>query len=341
MGGSLPPSCYCLTERGIGVLRYLRRRLLQMLIILVGISIVSFSIMHIAPGSPVDLLVERNAPQSEKDRIAHIYGLDKPVYVQYFKWLGLVIRGDFGRSFISGEPVLKMILDRLPYTLYLNLVVAIVIYLLAIPIGVISALKQYSWVDHAVTLFAFIGQAMPTFWLAMLLIYFIAIPVPWLRTSGLATYGVNVHTTPFLEVVIDRLRYLILPASVMIFTSIAGLARYMRSSMLEVIRQDYVRTARAKGMSERTVNFKHALRNALLPIVTLLGFELPILFSGSFILEVIFSWPGLGLVAMRAIGQRDYMVIMAFNTIGATLTVIGTFLADLLYVAVDPRIRYD
>ncbi len=321
--------------------RYLRRRLAQMLIILFGISLVSFFIMHLAPGSPIDLLVERNAPQSEKERIAKVYGLDKPIYVQYFKWLGQILRGDFGRSFISGEPVIDMILARLPYTLYLNFVVMVFIYLLAIPIGVISALKQYSWVDHGVTLFAFIGQAMPTFWLAMLLIYFVAIPIPWLRTSGIATYGINIHTAPFFEVVVDRLRYLILPASVMIFTSLGGITRYMRSSMLEVIRQDYVRTARAKGLSERVVNFKHAFRNALLPIVTLLGHELPILFSGSFIIEVIFSWPGLGLVAMRAISQRDYMVIMAFNTIGATMTVLGTFLADLLYVVVDPRIRYD
>lgn len=321
--------------------RYLRKRLTQMLIILFGISLVSFFIMQLAPGSPIDMLVERNAPQSEKQRIAEIYGLDKPVYVQYVKWLGQVVRGDFGRSFASGEPVIDMILARLPYTLYLNFIVMIVIYLLAIPIGIISALKQYSWADHAVTLFAFIGQAMPTFWLAMLLIYFVAIPTPWLRTSGIATYGVNIRNFPFFEVVFDRIRYLLLPATVMIFTSLGGITRYMRSSMLEVIRQDYVRTARAKGMSERVVNFKHALRNALLPIVTLLGHELPILFSGSFILEVIFSWPGLGLVAMRAIQQRDYMVIMAFNTIGATMTVLGTFLADLLYVVVDPRIRYD
>lgn len=321
--------------------RYLRKRLTQMLIILFGISLVSFFIMQLAPGSPIDMLVERNAPQSEKQRIAEIYGLDKPVYVQYVKWLGQVVRGDFGRSFASGEPVIDMILARLPYTLYLNFIVMIVIYLLAIPIGIISALKQYSWADHAVTLFAFIGQAMPTFWLAMLLIYFVAIPTPWLRTSGIATYGVNIRNSPFFEVVLDRIRYLLLPATVMIFTSLGGITRYMRSSMLEVIRQDYVRTARAKGMSERVVNFKHALRNALLPIVTLLGHELPILFSGSFILEVIFSWPGLGLVAMRAIQQRDYMVIMAFNTIGATMTVLGTFLADLLYVVVDPRIRYD
>lgn len=323
------------------MLRYLRKRLTQMLIILFGISLVSFFIMQLAPGSPVDLLVERNAPQAEKERIAEIYGLNQPIFVQYFKWLGQVLRLDFGRSFVSGEPVLQMILDRLPYTLYLNFVVMVVIYLLAIPIGIVSALKQYSWTDHAVTLFAFIGQAMPTFWLAMLLIYFVAIPIPWLRTSGIATYGVNIHTTPFFTVVIDRIRYLLLPATVMTFTSLGGITRYMRSSMLEVIRQDYVRTARAKGMSERVVNFKHALRNALLPIVTLLGHELPILFSGSFILEVIFSWPGLGLIAMRAIQQRDYMVIMAFNTIGATMTVLGTFLADLLYVVVDPRIRYD
>jgi peptide/nickel transport system permease protein len=313
-----------------------------MLFLLIGISIISFTVMHLAPGDPVDMLVERNAPQVIKDHIRELYGLDQPIYIQYFRWVARAVRGDFGRSFISGEPVMKMIMDRLPYTLYLNLVVMILIYLIALPVGIISALRQYSRLDHAVTFMAFMGQSMPSFWLAMLLIYLIAVPSHGLLpTSGMATYGVNVHTTPFFSVVLDRARYLFLPAFVMIFGNLAGVARYMRSSMLEVIRQDYVRTARAKGLSERVVNYKHALRNALLPIVTLLGFELPILFSGAFILEVIFSWPGLGLVMMRAIQQRDYPVVMAFNTIGATLMVAGNFLADMLYLVVDPRIKYD
>lgn len=322
--------------------RYVLRRLWQMLFLLIGISIISFSIMYLAPGDPVDMLVERNAPQIVKDRIREIYGLDQPIYIQYVRWVSRAAQGDFGRSFISGEPVMKMILERLPYTLYLNLVVMVLIYLIAVPMGIISALRQYSKLDHAITLMAFVGQSMPGFWLAMLLVYLIAVPSHGLvPTSGMASYGVNIHTSPFLTVVIDRLRYLLLPAFVLIFGDLAGVARYMRSTMLEVIRQDYVRTARAKGLSWSAVNYKHALRNALLPIVTLLGLELPILFSGAFILEVIFSWPGLGLVMMRAIQQRDYPVVMAFNTIGATLMVAGNFLADLLYLVVDPRIKYD
>ena len=322
--------------------RYVLRRLWQMLFLLIGISIISFSIMYLAPGDPVDMLVERNAPQIVKDRIREVYGLDQPIYIQYVRWVSRAVQGDFGRSFVSGEPVMKMILDRLPYTLYLNLVVMILIYLIALPVGIISALRQYSKLDHAITFMTFIGQSMPGFWLAMLLVYMIAVPSHGLLpTSGMATYGVNIHTSPFLTVVLDRMRYLLLPAFVMIFGDLAGVARYMRSTMLEVIRQDYVRTARAKGLSERVVNYKHALRNALLPIVTLLGLELPILFSGAFILEVIFSWPGLGLVMMRAIQQRDYPVVMAFNTIGAALMVAGNFLADLLYLVVDPRIKYD
>lgn len=322
--------------------RYVLRRLWQMLFLLIGISIISFSIMYLAPGDPVDMLVERNAPQIVKDRIREVYGLDQPIYIQYVRWVSRAVQGDFGRSFVSGEPVMKMILDRLPYTLYLNLVVMILIYLIALPVGIISALRQYSKLDHALTFMTFIGQSMPGFWLAMLLVYLIAVPSHGLLpTSGMATYGVNIHTSPFLTVVLDRMRYLLLPAFVMIFGDLAGVARYMRSTMLEVIRQDYVRTARAKGLSERVVNYKHALRNALLPIVTLLGLELPILFSGAFILEVIFSWPGLGLVMMRAIQQRDYPVVMAFNAIGAALMVAGNFLADLLYLVVDPRIKYD
>ncbi len=321
--------------------RYILRRLWQMLFLLIGISIISFSIMHLAPGDPVDMLVERNAPQAVKERIREVYGLDQPIYVQYGRWVSKAVQGDFGKSFVSGEPVMKMILDRLPNTLYLNLVVMVLIYAIALPVGIISALRQYSKLDHAVTFMAFMGQSMPPFWLAMLLIYFIAVPVDFIKTSGMASYGINIRESPFLIVLLDRLRYLILPAFVMVFGSLAGLARYMRASMLEVIRQDYVRTARAKGLSERIVNYKHALRNALLPIVTLVGLELPILFSGAFILEVVFSWPGLGLVMMRAIQQRDYPVVMAFNTIGATLMVCGTFLSDMLYLVVDPRIKYE
>lgn len=323
------------------MLRYIIRRAGQALILLVGISIISFSIMYLAPGDPIRLLADRNAPPHEIARIRQVYGLDDPVYVQYWRWVTKAVRGDFGNSLISGQPVWDMIMERMPNTVYLNLIVAIIIYAMALPIGIISAMKQYSWFDHLATLFSFIGRCMPGFFFAMLLIYFVAIPVEWIPISGMATYGVNFGTSPFLTVVIDRARYLILPTIVLAFGGMAGLVRFMRASMLEVKKQDYVRTARAKGLTERVVVYTHALRNALLPIVTMVGFEIPILFSGAFIIEVIFSWPGVGMLGMRAITQRDYPVVMAFNTIGAVLMVLGNFVADMLYVVVDPRIKYD
>ncbi|MGE5578584.1 MAG: ABC transporter permease [Bacillota bacterium] len=319
---------------------YLARRALQIIPLLIGISIINFGIMHLAPGDPVDLLTERNATAEDRARIRAIYGLDDPIYVQYFRWLSQVIRGDFGKSFVDGQPVIKSILERLPYTIYLNLVTIIIIYAIAIPVGIISALRQYSWFDHAVTFMAFIGQAMPAFFFGLLLIYTFGLKLDWLPIAGIGTIGLNVRTAGFWATVLDRTKYLVMPAIVVSFGSIASVARYMRSSMLEVIRQDYVRTARAKGLPERIVTVKHALRNALLPIVTLIGGELPALFGGLVVIETIFSWPGVGLLSMRAIFQRDYQIVMAMNMIGATLMVLGNLLADILYVVVDPRIKY-
>lgn len=296
--------------------------------------------MHLAPGDPVLLLTDRNATQEEVARIRALYGLDEPLHVQYVKWLTRVLKGDFGRSFIDGRPVLDHIMDRLPYTLYLNFLVMILIYLFSIPIGITSALKQYSRFDHIVTFFAFLGQALPSFWFALLLIYAVGIKSSWLPISGVATIGVSLKRYGLWAVIADRAKYLILPVTVISLGSMAGITRYMRSSMLEVIRQDYIRTARAKGLPENVVIRKHALRNALLPIVTLLGFELPLLFSGSAIIETIFSWPGLGLLSVRAVFQRDYQIVMALNMIGAFLMVAGNFLSDILYVLVDPRIKY-
>lgn len=320
---------------------YITRRFLQMLVLLVGISIVSFSIMHLAPGSPVDLLTDRTTTAQEKARIEAVYGFDKPIHIQYWRWMSHVIKGDFGRSFVTGEKVLDMILARMPATLFLNFLTMIIIYLFSIPIGIFSAVKQYSWFDHIVTFFAFLGQAMPTFWFALLLIYFVGLKVPFIQISGMATYGIGLDNSPLWTVVVDRIKYLILPLTVLGFGSLASTTRYMRASMLEVINQDYVRTARAKGLSEWAVMLKHALRNALLPIVTLVGFELPIMFSGSIIIETIFSWPGVGLLSWNAVMQRDYQVVMAFNLLAATMMVLGNFVADMLYLVVDPRIKYN
>ncbi|MEW6524288.1 MAG: ABC transporter permease [Bacillota bacterium] len=319
---------------------YLARRAWQTVPLLLGISLVSFAVIHLAPGDPVGILAERTAPPEEVARVRAVYGLDRPIPVQYWMWLSRAVRGDFGRSYVEGRPVMDMILERLPNTLYLSVVVLLVVYVLAIPAGIVSALKQYSRMDHAVTGLAFWGQAMPSFWFAYLLVFFVALRVDFIPVAGMATYGVTLTTTGWWGVLVDRARYLILPVTVMGFGSMATVTRYMRSSMLEVVRQDYIRTARSKGLAERIVIYKHALGNALLPIVTLLGFELPILFSGSVIIEFIFSWPGVGTLALRAMFQRDYQVVMAFNTVGAVLMVLGHFISDILYLVVDPRIKY-
>ncbi len=319
---------------------YVIRRILQMIPLLIGISIVNFTIMHLAPGDPVNLLVERTATAEERARIKDLYGLNDPLHVQYIRWIGHVLRGDFGKSFVDGQSVAKTILERLPYTLYLNFLIMIVIYLVAIPVGMTSALKQYSKFDHIMTGMAFLGQAVPSFWIGLILIYFFGLKLDWLPISGIGTIGLNVRTAGFWPTVADRAAHVVMPVLVVAFGSLTGVARYMRSSMLEVIRQDYVRTARAKGLPEKVVILKHAMRNALLPIVTLLGNELPLLFGGMVVIESIFSWPGIGLLSIRAILQRDYQIVMAINMLGATLMVLGNFLADLLYVVVDPRIKY-
>lgn len=311
-----------------------------MIPLLIGISILNFTIMHLAPGDPVDLLTERNATAEERLRIKALYGLGDPIYVQYVRWMQQVLKGDFGRSFVDGQPVMQSILERLPYTLYLNFLIMIIIYAVAIPVGIISALRQYSKFDHLMTTLAFLGQAVPSFWVGLMLIYFFGLKLDWLPISGIGTIGLNVRTAGFWPTVLDRTAHVIMPCAVVAFGSMTGIARYMRSSMLEVIRQDYVRTARAKGLPEKVVIIKHAMRNAMLPIVTLLGNELPALFGGLVVIETIFSWPGIGLMSIRAIFQRDYQIVMAINMMGATLMVLGNFLADLLYVVVDPRIKY-
>jgi len=323
------------------LLGYIARRFSQMLILLVGISIVSFAIMHIAPGDPVDLMTDRLATAEEKARISAIYGFDQPIHFQYFIWASQVIQGNLGRSFVTGEKVLDMIVARLPATLFLNFLTLIIIYALSIPIGIISAVKQYSWFDHIVTFYAFLGQSMPQFWLALLLLYYVGLRFPFIQTAGMSSYGVTIATEGLWAVIVDRTRYLILPLTVVSFGNLASITRYMRASMLDVINQDYVRTAKAKGLSQRKVILKHAFRNALLPLVTMLGFELPILFSGSVILETIFAWPGVGLLSWNAVMQRDYQVIMAFNLLGASMMVLGAFVADMLYLVVDPRIKYN
>ncbi|MDP3059135.1 MAG: ABC transporter permease [bacterium] len=320
--------------------RYILSRLAQALLLLVGVSLLTFMIIQMAPGNFADLVQESQDATVDKQDIKAMYGLDQKIHIQYLRWLQQVVKGNLGRSMVSGRPVKDMIMERLPATIVLNLFGITLIYLISLPIGIFSAIRQYSYFDHIMTFTAFMGQAMPAFFFAMMLIYYVAMKVSWIPIAGMATIGVEWGQVTFSTWLADRARYVLMPLTVIVLSGLAGLVRFMRASMLDVVHQDYVRTARAKGLPERSVIFKHSVRNALLPIITQLGFTFSGLLGGSVVIESIFAWPGVGLLAIQAIFTRDYQVIMAFNMIGALMLVLGMLLADILYVVVDPRIKY-
>jgi peptide/nickel transport system permease protein len=319
---------------------YIGKRLLLMIPVLIGITVISFSVMKMAPGDPTSLLTDLNPNMNEEaiKRIRAHYGLDQPWYVQYFKWLKNMLMLDFGRSFApDNRPVIDKIVERIPVTLLINLLSLTVILGTAVPIGVISAVKQNSFFDKATTLFVFLGFAIPTFWLALLLMILFGVQLSWLPISGLRSLDYAELST--LGKVVDVVKHLVLPVFVSGFGGLAGMSRYMRSNMLEVIRQDYITTARAKGLDERSVIFRHALRNALLPVITILGLAVPGLIGGSVIFETIFAIPGMGQLFYQSVMMRDYPTIMGVLVIGAVLTLVGNLLADLCYGLADPRIR--
>jgi len=273
-----------------------------------------------------------------RQRLRAYYGLDKPLPVQYWLWLKRVAKFDFGRSFSpDGRPVIDKIKERIPITLFINVVSMILIVIIAIPIGVISAVHQDTWIDKGTTVLVFFGFAMPGFWLALLMMLLFGVKLEWLPISGLKS--INYSHLSHLGMLWDRTRHLILPIFVSAFGGLAGLSRYMRTNMLEVIRQDYITTARAKGLPERVVIYRHAMRNALLPVITILGFSVPGLIGGSVILQTIFAIPGMGQLFYSGVMARDYPLVMGILVIGAILTLLGNFLADLCYAWADPRIR--
>jgi peptide/nickel transport system permease protein len=323
------------------MLVYALRRLLLAVPLLIGITFVSFMVIHLAPGSPVELqqgdMEARSTAEAQKALI-ELYGLDKPLPVQYWNWLSRLVRLDFGRSFApDGRPVIHKIGERLPITLLLNLVELVIILVVAIPIGVFSAIRQYSTFDKITTVFVFVGFATPDFWLALLLMILFGVQLGWLPISQLRS--LNWEYLSFWQQQWDFLSHLVLPVTVATFGGLAGFSRYMRQSMLEVVRQDYIQSARAKGLAERVVIGKHALRNALLPIVTILGLSLPGLIGGSVIVETIFALPGMGQLMVQAAFERDYPVLMGNLVVVSTLTLVANLLADLAYSMVDPRIR--
>jgi peptide/nickel transport system permease protein len=278
------------------------------------------------------------ASQEMKERLNALYELDKPIHVQYGSWLKKISRGDLGTSFSSDHrPVADKIMERLPITILINFLSLLIIIAVAVPIGVLSAVHKDSLFDKVTTVVVFIGFAVPTFWLALLLMIFFGIHLGWLPISGLRS--LNYEYLGAWDRLVDLAKHLILPVFVSAFGGLAGLSRYMRANMLEVIRQDYIMTARAKGLSERQVIYKHALRNALLPVITILGLSIPGLIGGSVIFETIFAIPGMGQLFYMSVMARDYPTVMGILLIGAILTLVGNLIADVAYAVADPRIR--
>jgi peptide/nickel transport system permease protein len=342
------------------ILRFLLRRVLAAIPVVVGVTLITFLLMHSTAGSFVPgLALNPSLTAKDVQLLRSELGLDQPLYVQYLDWIGLawvmqkiglagllvgahdfspgLLQGSFGHSMVDGTAVSGQIFARLPNTILLTVAAIVLGVLLSIPLGVLGALRRGSKLDHVFTLLSVGGVAVPQFWLGLMLILLFSVKfhdwgLPFLPSSGI--------TTPFIGGdPLDRIAHLVLPATVLSFVYLAIWSRYTRSSMLEVLSQDYVRTARAKGMSNRRVTYQHALRNAIIPLVTLVGLELPGLVSGALVVEAVFSWPGIGLLVYQRALAYDYTMVLGVVTFAAVLVVLGNLVADLLYAAVDPRIR--
>ena len=312
---------------------YLARRVVQALVVLVLVSLGGFTVLHLAPGGPVAIYAMSPTMSAEDmERLTRQLGLDQPLHVQYAKWAGGLVTANWGRSYRDGRVVLEVIADRIPATLVLMLSAFTVAVVLGLTTGIVSAVRQYSIFDHAMTLGAMVALSIPTFWLGLMGIYVFAELLRVLPPGNIGTIG-----APF--ALADRLRHLLLPAATLGVVMVATWSRYTRASMLEVIGEDYIRTARAKGVSRGAIVLKHALKNALIPLVTLAGLQLPLVFSGALVTETVFTWPGMGRLFVDSIGYRDYPVLMGILMLTATLVVVGTLAADLVYAGIDPRVR--
>ncbi len=318
---------------------------------LLGVSIVVFFMVRAIPGDPAQLLLGQQATQEQVQQVRQNMGLDKPVIVQYGIFLADAVRGDLGDSIVSGRPVTTELFERFPATLELTMFAMFVAIIVGVPVGVISAVKQYSWLDKATSVLALTGISMPIFWLAMILIVVFFVNLGWLPFPGRLGTGYAVTSITGLVLVDslltlnfpafwDGLKHLIMPALALGTGPMAIITRMTRSSMLEVMGEDYVRTARAKGVVPWRVVFKHALRNAMLPTVTVIGLQTGLLMSGAVITETIFSWPGVGQIAFDSVNRRDYAMIQGVVLYGAALFVLVNLLVDILYAVLDPRVRY-
>jgi peptide/nickel transport system permease protein len=316
-----------------GTWAYLARRAIFLVPLLLGLSILMFLLIHAAPGDPVLAMMGERAASNPTyvEQTRKNLGLDKPLPIQYLYWLRrIVLHGDLGKAYtFNNKPVMTLIGERFWSTIELQAIALLLGLVIAIPVGIISATRQYSAVDNTVTVGSFLGLALPNFWLALLLQVWIGVKLGWLPV--ISTGQADAHFP-------ERIKYFIMPVIVLALPNIAYFARFMRSSMLEVITQDYVTVARAKGLDKRVVLYRHALRNALIPMVTIVGLQLPRILSGAVIIEQIFAWPGLGDLAYKAIGQRDYPVILAITMLSGAAVMVVNLLTDLVYVFVDPRV---
>jgi peptide/nickel transport system permease protein len=317
---------------------YIFRRILQTIPLLFIISILSYLLMTSAPGDVLALFEDpvdsHLATLKQRAEVEHRLGIDVPPYVQYYRWIkGILLEGNFGYSFLDGMPVIHKILERVPATLWLTGTALILSLIISIPVGVYCALKKNKFADVLFSFFSYLGISSPTFFVALIGILLFSYKLEWTPVSGMRE--VFDHFS-----LIDRLKHVILPATVLAFGMVASNVQFIRASMLEVIKQDYVQTARAKGLPEFKVIVKHALRNALLPIITIVAMQLPMIVGGAFITELLFGWPGLGRLAIKAIFMRDYPLIMATTMVTAVAVILCNLLADVLYAIVDPRIRY-
>ncbi len=330
---------------------YLIKRLLQIIPTLLGITFITLVIIQLAPGNPAMLKLQMGKGQAELGektiseqiikQTKELYGLDKPLPVQYYRWVKRIFTLDFGFSFKDHRNVWDKISERLPITIQLNLISIFLVYLIAIPFGIYSSTHEGTLTDKILTVGFFFLYSLPSFWVAVLLIMFFGGGDFWDIFPVYGISSIGSETMSLMPWLLDRLWHLVLPVVCLTYGGLAYLSRLTRASMLEVIREDYVRTARAKGLSERVVIFKHAFRNALLPLITIFAFLLPSMFGGSVIIESIFSVPGMGQLGFEAVLSRDYPVIMAITAISALLTLIGLLISDILYAALDPRIKLE
>ncbi|MGO1838146.1 MAG: ABC transporter permease [Candidatus Microbacterium stercoravium] len=314
--------------------RFLLRRLGIMLLLLIGVSLIVFALFALMPGDYYSS--NRQLTPARLAELRELRGLDQPVMLRYLTWLGNAVQGDFGFSLVYNRPVTEVIAPLIWNSFLVAFASFVLTWIIASVTGVLAATKQYSWFDRFVTVMLFASLSIPSFFLGLLLIKFFAVDLQWLPAGSMLD---TASTSTGISRVLEIARHMVLPVAILTFLGAGSLTRYFRSGMLEQLRADFVRTARAKGLSERAVVFSHALRNALLPAITLLAFELPALFSGAIITEQIFNWPGIGRIQLESVQTRDYDVVMTITIFLAVLTIVGSFLADILYALADPRVR--